>query len=369
MSGTPIDLDRHGVSQVPVYDTGGSRGAETRTEEELEWVRRYDYLVSRGYRLRSRYRPNWVPSWAGSSEPGAWMGAEDALLLPVRKCVIDAIRTTHGKTESLVYIKKVRQGSSESSITDYLNSDELRNDPRNCTVPVVDRFPDPIDSDACLLVMPFLRYIDSPDFANVEDVLQCGKTLLEGLVFLHQHRIAHRDCGYKNIMMDASELYPQGHHPILLDDLPDVSKRAPVLYHARSKVKYYFIDFGISSKNQTTVTGRDSTDKTVPEFSDHVPYDPFKVDIYLLGNVFTKCFLKFRNLDIVEPLVARMKQHKPSDRPTAQEVFEEWQAIAARTSAISQAWRVQPRDESLAGRAIRDAVYGVSAVVGVRHST
>jgi len=36
------------------------------TASEKWWRERYQFLESRGYRLRERYRPGWVPSWQGT---------------------------------------------------------------------------------------------------------------------------------------------------------------------------------------------------------------------------------------------------------------------------------------------------------------
>lgn len=55
---------------------------------------------------------------------------------------------------------------------------------------------------------------------------------------------------------------------------------------------YYFIDFGLSRQyrglKNIAVTGLLGQDRDVPELSLDVPYDPFKVDIYQLGNVILK---------------------------------------------------------------------------------
>ena len=47
-----------------------------------------------------------------------------------------------------------------------------------------------------------------------------------------------RDYEYKNIMMDASAMYPQGFHP---------SRWAPYVSRRSVGVQYYFADFGLSS--------------------------------------------------------------------------------------------------------------------------
>jgi hypothetical protein len=36
---------------------------------EIWWMEQYDFLESRGYRLRPRYRPGWIPSWHTNGKP------------------------------------------------------------------------------------------------------------------------------------------------------------------------------------------------------------------------------------------------------------------------------------------------------------
>ena len=87
-------------------------------------------------------------------------------------------------------------------------------------------------------------------------------------------------------------MYPKGFHPVISTFLPDMSGAAKKIPRrdARPPVKYYFIDFGISSRipsdGPKLVLGRDGIDREVPELSSTVPYDPFKVDIFVLGNLF-----------------------------------------------------------------------------------
>ena len=90
-------------------------------------------------------------------------------------------------------------------------------------------------------------------------------------------------------MMDASSLFPAGHHPIVLSRLPDLSQSAYPLPRRTTSVRYYLTDFGLSTAfsrddEARLVLGRWGLDKGVPELSDTVPYDPFKTDIWILGN-------------------------------------------------------------------------------------
>lgn len=97
----------------------------------------------------------------------------------------------------------------------------------------------------------------------------------------------------KNILMDANSLFPRGFHPVDPMLLPDVSDEAPCLPRSQGKIRYYYVDFGISShispnSSDKLVLGRDGLDRDVPELSQTAPYDPFKVDVFILGNLFGK---------------------------------------------------------------------------------
>ena len=110
------------------------------------------------------------------------------------------------------------------------------------------------------------------------------------------------DLARNNIMMESNEMFPKGFHPRSPSMLPDFSGFA--VYDRRRLVpnlKYRFIDFGISSlfdsyEAREKVHGRFCQDRTVPELARQGPYDPFKVDIYTLGNVFKETLVEVRFL-------------------------------------------------------------------------
>ncbi len=52
------------------------------TVSELFWRDRYDWLLQRGYRLRSRYKPDWKPSWEGTNK--IWFDCSDGVHPTVR---------------------------------------------------------------------------------------------------------------------------------------------------------------------------------------------------------------------------------------------------------------------------------------------
>lgn len=100
-------------------------------------------------------------------------------------------------------------------------------------------------------------------------------------------------------MMDAAVMFPKGFHPMHELTLPDISGFAPVLHRIDVPVKYYFIDFGISTRfapdqNPRLVLGTLGLDDEVPELSDTVPYDPFKTDVFIIGNLLRQRLLQVR---------------------------------------------------------------------------
>ncbi len=96
-------------------------------------------------------------------------------------------------------------------------------------------------------------------------------------------------------MMDGTSLYPKGFHPIVTNYTPDVRNEAKpyARFTAPTPVKYYFVNFGISESlavegTSLRASGTDGLGPDVPELSGSEPYDPFKVDIFILGNFFKK---------------------------------------------------------------------------------
>ena len=91
--------------------------------------------------------------------------------------------------------------------------------------------------------------------------------------------------------MDADALYPHGFHPRHPDTLPDFTTNAwpYTRASAHTPVKYYLADFGLSVRFPPgvprLVRGVIGAEHSMPELSDQVPYDPFKIDIFVFGNV------------------------------------------------------------------------------------
>lgn len=94
--------------------------------------------------------------------------------------------------------------------------------------------------------------------------------------------------------MDAKPLYPDGHHPVKLRYTADALYEVTALPRTGRSIQYYYIDFGLSVKfpegAPSLVVGDVGRDAEVLELSQDVPYNAFPVDVYALGNMFSKHF-------------------------------------------------------------------------------
>lgn len=100
-------------------------------------------------------------------------------------------------------------------------------------------------------------------------------------------------------MIDPEPIYPSGFHPVSRTRLPDLSGFATNLSRTEVTLKYYYIDFGISvyippksTQESRLVVGEDGRDQDPPELSVDVPYDPFKLDVFIIGNMFHNEFVQ-----------------------------------------------------------------------------
>jgi len=188
---------------------------------------------------------------------------------------------------------------------------DLRDDPRNSVCPLLDYLRPPLvdGAEAWLLVMPVLRHIDQPEPLTVGHAVGMVSSLATGLSFLHEQNVAHRwgnlwgrvsarltvvrrDICVMNVMLDASQMIPSGWFPYLptsyfpSEDAP----HQPIQVVRNAPLKYYFVDFGESSmfasmEARRLVVGKIAQNQTVPELSDSVPYDAFKLDVRMFGDL------------------------------------------------------------------------------------
>ncbi|KAG9022479.1 hypothetical protein FRB95_014729 [Tulasnella sp. JGI-2019a] len=324
------------------------------TPEEEPWATRYDFLKERGYLLRPRYRPGWKPSWTTYSQL-SW--AEDSIVISASRHLLDAIRVSDNKP---VYLKVVSKSSSEITITQLLGTGDLLKDPRNHAVPLLDILEDADDPEHAILVLPLLRRLDYPGPASIRECAALIEQTLEGLAFLHEHSVAHRDSAWGNIMMDARAMFPEGWHPQSSLRKPNgqMIKNPSPSRTAVGGVRYFFIDFGISSLGEDRTIGFPGQERA-PELSYDVPYDPYKLDVYVLGMAY-KQFLVDRNsgVDFVKPLIAYMTPEAPEDRPTAAQAVERFQLIRSTMTEFQFSQRLWPsKPEWIGIRIVKDAYY------------
>lgn len=122
-------------------------------------------------------------------------------------------------------------------------------------------------------------------------------------------------------MMDAKSMYSDGFHPVYIGRDRSNTQRARHYTRSQRPPKYYFIDFGISSYFppgcDPLVVGRDGRDSEVPELSDTVPYNPFKTDVFIIGNLlkrdfaFVSCTLRVVS-SVLNPFLEEILKRKVS---------------------------------------------------------
>ncbi|KAJ7700291.1 kinase-like domain-containing protein [Mycena metata] len=339
---------------------------------ETFWRDLQPWLSQCGFRLRPRFRRGWIPSWKtpggsvviGSSE----ILSEDSWGLR-RPQLMDAVRIIDGLP---VVLKRISNALHrfESEIHRHIASPNSpfseSLEPKNHCAPLLNILHPPDNIEALILVMPLMRKYDSPGFDTVGEVVDFFQQIFEGLQFMHKHHIAHRDCCSDNILMAANDMYPKGFHPQYQDNTLDMNKRASHLTRTERPPKYYFIDFGMSVRFQPDephlalpIVG---ADQTVPEYQNggtlH-PLDPFRTDVYLLGNFIRQEFLDGQSdprymvcegrigFEFMRSLVNDMVNPEPAKRPTMDEVVLRFEKIKSELSTGKLRSRVRSKKEIL----------------------
>ncbi|KAJ7092074.1 kinase-like domain-containing protein [Mycena belliarum] len=341
------------------------------TPRECFWRDHHDWLEGCGYKLRPRYHPDWVPSWTGTNKDFSEMPDGAMKTGPT----LDAVRMRDQADVMLKLLRKsthVREvnGEVEGKFVEleiglFFSSEPLVKDPRNHCVPILEVLEVPDDDDCIMIVMPLLRKFALPRFDTFGEAIDFFKQIFEGLKFMHDHNVAHRDCNGRNLMMDASSMYPSGFHPMEPKKKRDFLGRAKFYNRTRRPPKYYLIDFGISRQYSTRspppleppIAGGD---KSVPEFRDPKPCDPFPTDIYFLGNMIRRNFTegspftrKLLGFEFMSPLVDMMVAEDPSQRPTIDEVIARFAAIRDGLSSWKLRSRVIKEDDLVPGRGLK----------------
>ncbi|KAJ3760669.1 kinase-like domain-containing protein [Lentinula raphanica] len=305
------------------------------------WIQHFEYLKGLGYMMRPRYRPGWKPSY----DPKKVLEktyAEDGQFM-IHPDVMDALRIS----DSLVVaLKRVKVFTGEARIATLFSDDTHNLDKRNHCVRILEVLPVPDEDDEKFLVMLWMRPVMDPRFRTVGEGIQFFKEMIEGLQYMHENNVAHRDCSLNNMAMDANTMYTRPFHPIEPKKRYDWSGRA--LHHSRTRrpPKYYLIDFGHSrmydpSQTRPLKYALRSGGYTPPEGDKGIPCDPFATDVFLLGNLMRTSFLDgdpdmhepgVSGFEFLRSLVTDMVAEEPSKRPTMDEVAARFTQIVDRLS-------------------------------------
>ncbi|KAG8716783.1 hypothetical protein FRC08_008808 [Ceratobasidium sp. 394] len=279
-----------------------SLNAEERSEAEMRWVSFQPYLLSKGYELRPRYQPDWVPSWK-NTDANPDDCEDSANSLPVR--ILDATRV-EDRMQVIIKILSPssvdREGEEELQILQHFSSPPYSKNPANHVVPCLDSFPIPDLEGGTFVVMPLLSKYTNPPFSDLSEIYDFLMQVFEGLEFLHSNGVAHCDIAPANIMMDRHSLFDEPFHPYYQDFALDARRSVwPKYLRSQKPVRYYYIDFGYAKwfrdpAMPRTLVGTRARE-VAPEQVSGNPYDPFKGDVYQLGAVLRRDLIPVSLID------------------------------------------------------------------------
>ncbi|KAI0265981.1 hypothetical protein BC834DRAFT_824509 [Gloeopeniophorella convolvens] len=329
----------------PFYDPDYKPGQLN--EHELWWIERQEVIEKAGYRFRPRFRQGWKPPWEGTGR--RYREFEDGQPLVWRVC-IDATRISDCQTVMLKHIP-LEEGPYELQINRKFSSEPLLSNPRNHCAPLRDVIELPGDDP--IMVHDYLRPFDDPRFETYGEFVVFFGQICEGVQFMHENRVAHRDCTLMNIMFDPSEMYPEPFHPAAMKRSRDFQGKARRYTRTRCPPRYFLIDFGLSREYdpengpplESVLRGGDSS---APEHRDtDIPCDPFPTDVYYLGNLVRRELMNastlgipcYNGLEFMLPLINDMVLEDPSKRPTMDEVVARFETIKKKLSS----WKLRSR--------------------------
>ncbi|EMD36653.1 hypothetical protein CERSUDRAFT_123756 [Gelatoporia subvermispora B] len=231
-------------------------------------------------------------------------------------------------------VAKGEEGIEELRILEYLNSDQMRHDHRNATVPVLDYLQ---VHDWQFVVMPFCDPCTSLPLRSRAECLEFAEQLLDAVAYLHENRIAHLDISHENILVNHHGSIPETviFRPEQTDN-PLVKIWPPPEWRSTFPVRYLLLDFGLSSRFSQNLplsecywilypVGRIHR---APETRIGKPCNPFAADVYQMARVFYAWFpdVIHKTLGLLK-LMQDMSSYNPSRRPSAAAALARLRAI------------------------------------------
>ncbi|KAK7053600.1 kinase domain-containing protein [Favolaschia claudopus] len=317
---------------------------------EMSWFRRRDVLLQHGYRLRPKFDPDFAARYRRLDETTR----NEAGAQYFRATIMDAVRISDN-TKVLLKAVSSRLHPHEVEIAQLFSSPPHLGHPRNHCIPIIEVLSDPEDPDGQIIVMPLLVRFTEPGFETVGEIIACWRQIFEGIHYMHENFVAHRDCGINNIMQDPTSLYPDGFHPV--QQWLNASYKGFARYITRAECwpQYYIIDFGLSRRYdpadgppaEDIILGGD---QSPPEHAgDALICNPFPTDIYFLGNLLKDYFVypkqrtwPYWPLRFLKPLVKEMTQKDPSLRPTIGEVIQRFDKLTSKLGS----WQLHAAGQS-----------------------
>ncbi|EJD37591.1 hypothetical protein AURDEDRAFT_173356 [Auricularia subglabra TFB-10046 SS5] len=214
--------------------------------------------------------------------------------------------------------------------------------PENHTLPMLAELE---KDDIVFGIFPFMwsEAMEEPWFENVRQLLDALEQVLEGLDFMHQRLIAHRDFDFIEVFSN----YGCGY---------DSTKKQPPCYRRPAffrsvcpDIRYLINDFELSvmfapdsDPKTRVVTGTPNARYGVPadqygkwlppEARLDAPYCPFKADIYQFGQSALNLYNNVQTPPELRALFGQMASDDPDARPTAAEALSALRNIRQNTS-------------------------------------
>ncbi|KAI0088661.1 hypothetical protein BDY19DRAFT_994034 [Irpex rosettiformis] len=363
-------------------------------EETLEefWRNRHDIIKERGYLLCPQNCSGCTKISAvckQSQYPAYTVDLPEPHTVNRNIAVPHTIHATHITDGRLVVIKVMQHSISEGLRR--LQSRRLDIQPNNRCTRVLDMFEDikPTNRNAekrWIVVLPFLCPVPSASLKTVGDVAEFVNQALMGIAFMHRYNVAHRDCSMHSILTDTGTEHIHQIHREEMERaflsgitqhetafLPFLSNETDDSGRPQRRSQLYFtgIDYWVwiapsqAEAYGALAQGNCSRDLSPPEYdppwaqefrrvcsgmeNDEFQefYNPFTLDIYLVGMMLKKDFLeRYSNVEFLRALVEIATHEDREMRPSAAEYLKEWSVALASISPFARWCGLHPRDNS-----------------------